>query len=131
MSDPDAFQILLPLSTADAAFGGAVREALRSSRTEMPQEVVEARGAPGAYRENLARAFGLASTRNIYSGMRSMFVQWVKGQIVFNPTRRRRGGVWEGFPRGLNHGHEDIVIPFESTDAELGAAIRICHARCL
>jgi len=63
--------------------------------------------------------------------MRNVIVDQRLDRITLGPTRRRRGNSFEGFERGIDRGHEDIVLSTEVSDDELGAAIREALRRCL
>jgi len=131
MTDWDTFSDVISCDESDAQIGKVVRHALLASRVGVPGEWADAQLAAADYDLRLASAFGLKNASKLYPGMKDVGARWALGDIIFAPSRHRRGSAFGGFPLGQKHGHEDVVVPFASSDAELGAAVRECFARCL
>jgi hypothetical protein len=130
LTDWDAYAAVVS-DENDVILGRALRAALCASRIGLPDEWADSRLAARDYDVRLAASFGLKNAKSLYPGMRDVSAHWSLGQITLSPTRHRRGSAFGGFPPGQTKGHEDIIIPFASNDAELGAAVMACFSRCL
>jgi hypothetical protein len=122
ITDWDAFVQCLPIETEPAVLGAALRTCLHRSRL-MPGGWAEGQRQSSSYEVKLAQAFGLSSTKKLFSGMKDVAVYWNANQLRFLPSRSRRGGAFEAFPRGRDRGHEEIVLPNSAADTELGEAL--------
>lgn len=113
--------------------GAALREALLSSRLNVPRPPAWANGVGSDKAETdarLAAEFGLANARRLYQGMLSPGADWALGVVTLYPSRRRHGGQFEAFQPPWADQHPPVSLPFSSSDAELGRAIRTCVGRC-
>lgn len=119
----------------DSALGADLRFALVESRIGVPApDAWATKGMDGEKPEvdaRLAAAFGLPGPARLYAGMLACFAAWSLGEVLLIPTKRRRGGRFEGFQPAWQDQHPDVIVPFASSDAELGAAIRVCLRTCL
>lgn len=133
-ADFDAFHGRLDWSAADEDLGGLLRRALKATRINVPvpAEWVDGLWSDKArYDAQLADVFGLASTKGLYSGMLACGARWLPGTVVLTPTRRCRGGRFEGIDPAFGQGHEGVQLPIGSSDRELGVAVRVCVSQCL
>ena len=124
ITDWDAFCRRASVADSDHDLGALLRQCLHQSRL-MPVAWGRAqmREADSQFDDRLAAAFGLDSPRRLYPGMRDVGVDWSGPKITFVPTRNKGSGVFEGFPRA-SAGHTDVLVAFESSDDELGAALK-------
>jgi hypothetical protein len=121
-------------NSSPAVLGRVLREALGLSRIGVPAPAAWANGigSDKAQRDTLlASAFGLPSLGRLYSGMRVCLADWTRGELILIPTRRSYGGRFAGFEPPWNAEHADVVVPFASSDADLGEAVTLCLERCL
>jgi len=130
ITDWETFQERTTVDVSDALLGAALRRCLLSSRS-MSAEWMAARINAPDYRERLTLAFGLASSRSLFSGMKDVSVEWGFGEVNCGPSRNRGGGRFDGFEAGADAGHEDVVVAFSRSDPELGAALREALRRCV
>lgn len=130
LTDWDAFSHRISVEDTDARLGAALRLCLLRSRTRTEQWMRSQR-LIGDYNIRLAEAFGLGSTRTLFQGMKSVDVDWAQSRVILGPTRNRRGGHFSGFEGGTDRGHEEVVVAFGASDAELGIAVREALRRCL
>ena len=119
---------LLSVDIDDDQLGASLRQALIDTRLKIPG------GQPNwndrRYREKIARGFEMPRMPSSLTGIKNSNVEWALGSVRLQPMARGRGGfAW--FAEGWNKGHEDIIIPFTSPDAELGAAVREALRRSL
>ena len=105
--DLDAFLEVLPVTASEDVLGLAMRTALRNSQLNVPWPD-EWRGTRnwdfGPFLARLSVAFGLASPKALYSGMRYVSVEWLLGDVTLKSTRRRHGGRFEGFAPAWRQG---------------------------
>lgn len=130
IADWEAFVRLLSANESETDIGSTLRSCLVRSRT-MPSAWMRDRIRTTEYSARLANAFRLSSTRTLYAGMKNVSVDLMGGKVRFGPTRNRRGGAFEGFERGVDRGHEDIIVPFDATDEEFGRTLREALRRSL
>ena len=132
-ADFDAFHVCTPFSVPDEELGRLLRRALKATRLNTPVPVAWSMGLWSdklEYDLRLAAAFGLESSGGLYRGMLACGVRWLRGKVTLHPTRRLHGGRFEAFEPAWIEGHEDVLLPFGSSDRELGAAMRACISRC-
>lgn len=132
-ADFEAFHARVDWLAPDEEIGGTLRRALKATRLNIPVPATWANGLwsdTATFQRCLATAFGLSSAKNLYPGMVCCGARWAAGKVTLNPTRRRRGGEFEGFGPAWREGHEEVSLRFKSSDRELGAALRTCISRC-
>ena len=133
-TDPDRAPERIRLSQGDALVGDRVRAGMLATKFHIPQPAAWAKGIDSDRpKQNLALAweFGLPDARRLFTGMRYCCAHLERGEINIMPTKRRPGGNFEPFQLAWKAGHEDVVLPAAASDAELGAAVRLCFERCL
>ena len=133
MADFDAFTGLLAWRGADEDLGRGLRDGLVASRLNVPRPPAWANGVGSDKPEmdaRLAAEFGLANARRLYEGMLGPGAAWALGVVTLYPSRRRHGGQFEAFQAPWADQHPPLSLPFSSSDAELGRAIRTCVDRC-
>lgn len=134
VADPDAYASLMDLTAGDVELGVTLRAALQASRCGIPEPVAWANGIGSDKRKQdarLASAFGLSGAGSLFKGMRCCVADWVLGEVVIIPTRRMRGGIFERFDPAWTADHGNVVLSFEASSEDLGAAVRLCFERCL
>lgn len=134
ISDFGAFHAGTDWPAPDDKVGALLRRALKSSRLKVPVPGAWANGLwsdKAEHDKQLAAAFGLSDAKRLYSGMVSCGVRWTWAMVTLYPTRRQKGGDFEGFAPAWQVGHEDLSVPFRSSDRDLGVAVRTCISRCL
>lgn len=132
--DPDRTPMRIRLSQGDAVVGDWVRTGMLATKFHIPVPVAWAKGIDSDKPEQnlrLARQFGLPDARRLFTGMRYCCASLERGEISIMPTKRRPRGEFEPFDDVWKAGHEDVVLPAEASDAELGAAVRLGFERCL
>jgi hypothetical protein len=130
ITDWDGHTETLAMSHSDAHLGAALRACLANSRARS-DDWMRAQMRANDQDHRLALAFGLKGSRSLFPGMKSVLVDQSMKRITLGPTRHRRGGSFEGFEKGADHGHEAVVVPPGVADDDLGAAIREALRRCL
>lgn len=115
--------------------GTFLREALLASRylVPVPQHWIDQGAGADRMEQNalLAAAFGKATARSLFTGMKSCVLRRQLDEVRFIPKQRRHGGLFDGFDPRWAEGHEDVVIRWsDPSDVWLEAA-RLCFSRCL
>ena len=135
VNDFDAAFRLQGADIPDSALGADLRFALVQSQIGVPAPAAWATKGMGGEKPEvdarLAAAFGLTDSGSLYSGMVVCFASWSLGEVRLMPTKRRRGGRFEGFQLAWQDQHPDVIVPFAAPDARLGAALRTCLRTCL
>ena len=67
--------------------------------------------------------YGYKTKRSMFKNMKSVSIQRKENQIIFGPSHHEKLEVW-GRTKG------DIIIPANSSPAEVGAALRLAFSRC-
>jgi len=133
MADLEACGRIVGGGGPDDDLGALLREALISSRLNVPRPAAWANGVGSDKAEmdaRIAAEFGLGNARRLYEGMLSPGAAWALGVVTLYPTRRRHGGQFEAFQAPWADQHPPVSLPFSSSDAQLGRAIRTCVGRC-
>lgn len=140
--DPKGKRLFLSPDVGDDVLGAAVLNAIAHSRFVLgaPREGssyppdVEFDMELYDYKLNIERhaqwvkdlmtRYGYKTKRALYKGMRNCSIENQQGVLTIGPYHHSKLDMWE---RG---DIENVVIPAESTSAEIGAALRLGFSRC-
>lgn len=130
---PDAYEAVCDENERDAALGLHVRKALLASEVgRQPEDYGFTEehpwGDPKPKLERLAAQLNVRKSELKRVTEKSVPVEWVGPDVTFTPLRRTRRG-FDNFNEG-DVGHEDVVVPWLSSDEELGRALRLALDRC-
>lgn len=85
-------------------------------------------GDPKPRRERQAADLGVR-VKDLSAAMeKKVPVEWMGETVTLTPTKKRRRRFWQFDEDEV--GHEDVVVPWLSSDEELGQALRLALARC-
>ena len=132
--DPQGARHFLPPDAVDEWLGEAVLNALHCSRFLSLDEarvffaLRQIEPAYAAWRESLMKRYGYKSKRLLFRNMLHCTITSTDDTIEIKPTLHRELEGWSGFP--AEDEVESIVIPIESSAAEIGAAVRMAFDRC-
>ena len=132
--DPAGAQHYLEPGADDAALGAAVLDALVRSRflsIEEANEFFNLERSKERYEEwkrSVMERYGYKTKRALFGDMASCDIQMVGENMTLVPTNHDR---LEGWGREKSDGIEDVVIPANSSAAEVGAALRLAFSRCI
>lgn len=133
--DSEAPQFHLPMGSADLDAGRAVLEALSNSRQismdEIPQ-FFDLDRTNRVYKEwilDLIVRYGYKTKRALFKDMKSVSIRLNPSQTIMTlaPSHHDR---LESWIRTKSDGIEDVVVPADSSPAEIGAALRLAFSRC-
>lgn len=129
--DPAGAQHYLEPGTRDEVLGAAVLDALDRSRFLPIEEArVLSQGAGERYEEwkrAVMARYGYKSKRSLFGDMARCSIQMAGNTIKVAPTDHDK---LEGWADKSADGGEDVVIPANSSAAEVGAALRLAFKRC-
>jgi len=133
--DPDAPKhFFSPDMEDDEVLGGATLTALKLSRQVSADEIpilFDRDKIKEIYDEHIKktmRQFGCKTKSALLKRTKSVFIRKFSGSISFSPNRQEKLDAWGS---NINDKFEDVVIPFSSTPAEVGAALRLAFDRCI
>jgi len=123
------------MGSADLDAGRAVLEALSNSRQismdEIPQ-FFDLDRTNRVYKEwilDLIVRYGYKTKRALFKDMKSVSIRLNPSQTIMTlaPSHHDR---LESWIRTKSDGIEDVVVPADSSPAEIGAALRLAFSRC-
>ncbi|MCO8579475.1 contact-dependent growth inhibition system immunity protein [Burkholderia multivorans] len=133
--DPDGPMHFLDTSADDETLGRCLVDALSNSRFITPQQREEYplffdfRLVGEQYKkkvEALLVRYGYKTKQSLFKTMILCNARVVDGVLSLGPTRHDKLEAWEGLGDD-----EKIVLPFDSSDTEIGAALRVALDRCI
>jgi len=130
--DREAFGCTLAADASDEQLGSAVRKALLLSRQIEFAEVkafFDSKLMQQLHDDWVAlmmSSYGYRSRRALHQALRSCRCESDGSKIRLVPWRREGA---EGYV-GFGTPDVDVVVPFDSSDVELGAAARVALSRC-
>ena len=144
-ADPKGAQHVLDARAHDLDLGNAVSDAMARSRfvlssprdgstyppnVEFDNELYAPEKIAARYEAwkiSLVERFNYKNVRALFNGMKHCAVERRDGLIELTPMHRES---LEGWGRTKGDGIEDVVIPADSSPAEIGAALRLAFSRC-
>lgn len=129
--DPAGAQHYLGPATSDEDLGAAVLDALDRSRFLPIGEARVLRQGAGERYEEWKRAvmarYGYKTKRSLFGDMARCNIRMTGNTIKVIPTNHDK---LEGWADKSADGSEDVVLPANSSPAEVGAALRLAFNRC-
>lgn len=101
---------------------------LKSSMIESREVRVAIHAATTKWVQDLISQYGYKSRRELFKDMKHCSVMCTKGQITINPSRHEKLKAWGG--KGIKDS-DHVVLPVDSSPAEIGAALRLALSRCI
>lgn len=127
---------VLPISCSDAELANAVRRSLNESRMidiETERYLLSFPEVGKMYEEWVAQTVeqrGYASRKALFKDMMAVDIDQTPETLTLQPLIHEALEGW-GLPdKGTRPDPEKVVVGFDVTDAELGAAIRLAMSRC-
>ena len=89
--------------------------------------LTETRNRYLAWVNQLVETYGYKTKRALFKDMKSCHIESCGGAITIRPTYHKKLEAWSGDGIG-----EDsyVVIPCESSPADIGAALKLAFSRC-
>lgn len=138
-------QYLLPHDADDDALGTAVWNTLSHSRCVLPEfypdvspevecdaELYDNSQRAERYEEwvrHLMGIYGYKTKRALFKNMKSCSIEKKLGILTISPSIHEKLEAWSGFAK--DDGVENVVIPDNSTTAEIGAALRLAFEKSI
>lgn len=144
--DPKGKQHLLAPDASDESLGLAVLDAMAHSRfvlgvprpgsvyppdLEFDMDLYDYKKVAeryAAWTKALMERYGYRTRRALFKDMKNCSIESRNGVITIGPSNHEKLEAWG---REKDDGIEDVVIPADSTPAEIGAALRLAFSRCL
>ena len=144
-TDPTGAHHLLSPEASDEVLGAALLDSMARSRfvldepregiwihpdAEFDRELYDPRKSQVRYeswKKSLIDRYGYKSNKALFKGMKNCGVELRDASITLTPMHHES---LEGWGRTKGDGIEDVVIPANSTPAEIGAALRLALSRC-
>lgn len=131
--DPDSPSHLLQPDADDQSVGETIFQALLNSRTLTVKEC-ETFFDPEKGREQYAtwismlmEKYGYKTKRALFKNMKKCGVHLVNNQITIRPSYHEKLEAWSG--ARINES-DYVVLPVDSSPAEIGAGLRLALSRC-
>lgn len=139
-------QHLLTPDTSDEVLGAAVKDALAHSRfvlgvprpgsvyppeLEFDMELYDYKKSAERYAawiKNLMTTYGYKTKRALFKDMKSCGIESKEGILTIRPSYHEKLEAWSGHCISED---DYVVLPADSTPAEIGAALRLAFSRCL
>jgi hypothetical protein len=143
--DPKGAEHLLDSWASNEALGSALSDAMARSRFVLSSPRVGSVYPPGvefdsdlydpgksaqryeAWKKSLMERFGYKTNQALFKGMKNCSVERRGDLITITPMHHEQLEAWG---RTKGDGIEDVVIPADSTPAEIGVALRLALGRC-
>lgn len=138
-------QNFLVPEAVDAATGEAVLDALAHSRWVLPVRDNDGTDPAGvefdsdlydyklnieqyaAWTKALMDRYGYKTKRALFKDMKDVAIESKNGFLTFSPSHHQKLEQWG---RETQEEFENVVIPADSSPAEIGAALRLAFSRC-
>lgn len=131
--DPEgAHHFLAPDASAEAV-GVALLDALNRSRQLTLKEYgvffdfEKSKQQYASWVSALMARYGYKTRRALFKNMKDCFVELKNGKLTIQPSHHEKIEAWSG--DGITE-DDYVVIPADSTAAEIGAALRLAFSRC-
>ncbi|EJJ4075190.1 CdiI family contact-dependent growth inhibition immunity protein [Salmonella enterica] len=125
--------LLLPEADDECA-GETILQALSNSRTLNKLEdrvaffdLEKGKEKYAAWIAMLMDKYGYKTKRALFKDMKHCIIHCVNGVITISPTCHEK---LEGWGRTKGDGIEDVILPADSSPAEIGAGLRLALSRC-
>ncbi|HGG6757524.1 TPA: contact-dependent growth inhibition system immunity protein [Salmonella enterica subsp. enterica serovar Java] len=125
--------LLLPEANDECA-GETILQALSNSRTLNKLEdrvaffdLEKSKEKYAAWIAMLMDKYGYKTKRALFKDMKHCIIHCVNGVITISPTHHEK---LEGWGRTKGDGIEDVILPADSSPAEIGAGLRLALSRC-
>jgi hypothetical protein len=146
-SDPKGAEHYLESRAGDEALGNAVLDAMLRSRfvlsspragsvyppgLEFDSALYDPRNVAERYdvwKNSLMQRYGYKTQQALFRHLRSCTVERREKVITIRPFRREGLEGWHSLSN-ISGDDPDVVIPADSTSAEIGAALRLAFSRC-
>jgi hypothetical protein len=132
--DPAFPPHLLPPDAEDKLIGEKILQALSDSRTlnELKERIAffdleKGKEQYAAWIATLMGKYGYKTKRALFKDMKNCGIHCVNGVITISPTRHEK---LEGWGRTKGDGIEDVILPANSSPADIGAGLRLALSRC-
>ncbi len=143
--DPDGAQHIASLDTNNAELGNMILDALSRSRFVLPKPRTDVWIHPETefdaafydqdmkkiydnWNSNLISRFGYKNNQQLFKKMINCGINCRNDLITISPSNHDRLDGWSG--DGLTD-EAKVILPADSTPAEIGAALRLAFSRCI
>lgn len=127
----------------DSELGEAILDAMAHSRFVLPAPRTDAWQHPDAefdldlydyqqgierykaWKDDLMARYGYKTQRALFKDMKNCSVERCNGALTIRPSHHAKLEGWEG-----STAIENVILPADSTPAEIGAALRLAFSRC-
>ncbi|WP_175711588.1 contact-dependent growth inhibition system immunity protein [Burkholderia ambifaria] len=133
--DPEGAAHYLETGVDDETLGNCLIDALSKSQFVTPEErstrpnVFDFRLVAEGYKAWVAEVlerYGYKTKQALFKKMVLCHARVIDGVLSLGPTRHDKLEAWEGLGD-----EEKVVLPFDSSEAEIGAALRVALDRCI
>jgi len=124
---------LLSPDENDQRIGEAILQALSDSRTLTIKEsetffdLEKGKEQYANWVAMLMEKYGYRSKKTLFKDMKKCGIHLVNDSITISPTRHEKLEAWG---RKKGDGIEDVILPADSSPAEIGAGLRLALSRC-
>ncbi len=143
--DPKGRQNFVPLDATDEELGLAALDAMAYSRfvlgvprtdvwihpeVEYDMDLYDHKQVAERYAtwvKTLMRRFNYKTRRALFKDMKTCQIARENGLICIRPSHHEK---LESWGRKKDDGIEDVIVPADSSPAQLGAALRLAFSRC-
>ena len=126
---------VLLADASDQALGHAIWDALSQSRIVQPKDDPElwdndlAKQRVQVWNKQMMQRFGYKTRGAMFRHLKNCGISLRDGMIQIRPSKRERSGnLYSGTGLG---GADYVYIPETSTEAEIGASLRLALSRCI
>lgn len=133
-ADPLFPSHLLPTDVDDHCLGETILQALSDSRTlnALDERVAffdleRGKEQYAAWKAMLMEKYGYKTKKALFKDMKNCGIHLINGVIKISPTRHEKLEAWG---RTKGDGIEDVILPVDSSPAEIGAGLRLALNRC-
>ncbi|MDA8428445.1 MAG: contact-dependent growth inhibition system immunity protein [Geobacteraceae bacterium] len=131
-ADPTCEEHFLPIDAANELLGSIVMEALSKSRFLSLEDAraldEHEKNRNEDWDKNVMERYAYKSKGALYKNMKYCSISSFDGLLTIYPTRHEKLQSWGVDKRD---GIENVIIPVNSSMAEIGDAIRLAFSRCI